>query len=103
MTTTSEELAFVSLGGASVAYSHAVLIETAQGWHLELEDVPQDSCPFTEAECEVIFDSWDGERCRGRVTTSYTAEDPTYVVLTGVGDLQHDTSERAEEKLIRGE
>ena len=90
MTTTSEELAFVSIGGASVPYSHAVLIETAQGWHLELEDVPQDSCPFTKEECDIIFDSWDGERCRGRVTTSYAAEDPTYVVLTGVGELQRD-------------
>jgi hypothetical protein len=93
MTTTSEELAFVSLGGDRVSYSHAVLIETAQGWHLELEDVPQDSCPFTEGECEIVFDSWDGERCHGRVTTSYAAEDPTYVVLTGVGELQRESSE----------
>jgi hypothetical protein len=92
MTMTSEELAFVSLGGASVAYSHAVLIETSQGWHLELEDVPRDSCPFTEEECEIIFDSWDGERCRGRVTTSYTADEPTYVVLTGIGELQRGGS-----------
>jgi hypothetical protein len=93
MTMTSEELAFVSLGGAGVSYSHAVLIETAQGWHLELEDVPRDSCPFTEEECEIVFDSWDGKRCRGRATTSYAAEDPTYVVLTGVGELQRDASE----------
>jgi hypothetical protein len=93
MTTTSEELAFVSLGGASVSYSHAVLIETSQGWHLELEDVPQDSCPFREEECEIVFDSWDGTRCRGRATTSYAAEDPTYVVLTGVGELQRDAPE----------
>ena len=93
MTTTSEELAFVSLGGASVPYSHAVLIETSQGWHLELEDVPQDSCPFMEEECEIIFESWDGKRCYGRVTTSYAAEDPTYVVLTGVGELQHGALE----------
>ena len=94
MTTTSEELAFVSLGGARVPYSHAVLIETEQGWHLELEDVPQDSCPFTQAECEIIFDSWDGERCSGRATTSYAAEDPTYLVLTGVGELQREGSAR---------
>ena len=93
MTTTSEELAFVSLGGASVPYSHAVLIETSQGWHLELEDVPQDSCPFVEAECEIVFESWDGKRCHGRVTTSYAAEHPTYVVLTGVGELQHGALE----------
>ena len=88
MTTTSEELAFVSLGGASVPYSHAVLIETSRGWHLELEDVPQDSCPFVEAECAIVFDSWDGKRRRGRVTTSYATGDPTYVVLTGVGELE---------------
>jgi|WetSurMetagenome_2_1015567.scaffolds.fasta_scaffold1167128_1 hypothetical protein len=93
MTTTSEELAFVSLGGAGVSYSHAVLIETAQGWHLELEDVPQDSCPFIEGECEIVFDSWDGEHWRGRATTSYAAEDPTYVVLTGVGELEHGGSD----------
>ncbi len=92
MTTTSEELTFVSLGGASVPYSHAVLIETSQSWHLELEDVPQDSCPFIEAECEIVFDSWDGERCRGRVVISYAAEDPTYVVLTGVGELERGAS-----------
>ena len=93
MTTTSEELAFVSLGGASVSYTHAVLIETSQGWHLELEDVPQDSCPFIQGECEIVFDIWDGQRCRGRVTTSYAAEDPIYVVLTGVGELQRGGSE----------
>ena len=93
MTTTSDELAFVSLGGESVPNSHAVLIETSQGWHLELEDVPQDSCPFIAGECEIVFDSRDGERCRGRVMTSYADGDLTYVVLTGVGELQRGGSE----------
>ena len=44
----SEELAFVALQGHRVPYSHAVLVETSSGWHVELEDVPSDSCPFVE-------------------------------------------------------
>jgi hypothetical protein len=85
----SEELASVALGGTSVSYSHAVLIETARGWHVELEDVPSDSCPFVEGECEITFDSWDGTRYRGSVTVSYARDDPTYLVLTGIGELEH--------------
>jgi hypothetical protein len=84
----SEELAFVAIGGSSVPYSHAVLIETAQGWHVELEDVPSDSCPFVEGECEITFDSWDGTRYRGSVTASYARDAPTYLVLTGIGELE---------------
>ncbi len=53
----------------------------------------QDSCPFIEAECEIVSDSWYGRRCRGRVTTSYAAEAPTYLVLTGVGELERGASE----------
>ncbi|NLE21849.1 MAG: hypothetical protein GX624_03565 [Actinobacteria bacterium] len=84
----SEELAFVALAGESVPYSHAVLIETPQGWHLELEDVPADSCPFLEGECEVTFDTWEGDRYSGSVTASYKSEDPIYLVLTGLGELK---------------
>jgi hypothetical protein len=86
---TSEELAFVAIEGDSVPYSHAVLIETENAWHVELEDVPADSCPFVEGRCAITFDSWDGEHYAGVVTASYTSEEPTYLVLTGVGELEH--------------
>jgi hypothetical protein len=85
---TSEELAFVTLEGDSVPYSHAVLIETERGWHVELEDVPVDSCPFVEGRCAITFDTWDGEHYEGTVTASYTSEEPTYLVLTGTGELE---------------
>jgi hypothetical protein len=84
---TSEELAAVSLEGRPVSYSHAVLIATPNGWHLELEDVPVDSCPFIQGECEIAFDTWEGEHYTGIVGASYTSEDPSYVVLTGKGEL----------------
>lgn len=87
---TSEELAFVSLEGTIVSYTHAVLIETENGWHVELEDVPADSCPFVEGRCEIAFDTWEGDHYSGSVTASYTSEgdEPTYVVLSGVGELE---------------
>ena len=95
-TTSSEELAFVAIGGSSVAYSHAVLIETSQGWHVELEDVPVDSCPFVEGECEIVFHSWDGDQYSGSVTASYSTDDAAYVVLTGVGELHRTSGESPE-------
>ena len=85
---TTEELAFVALAGDSVPYSHAVLIDTPAGWHVELEDVPADSCPFVEGECEIRFSTWDGDHYSGSVTVSYKSEDPTYLVLTGTGELE---------------
>jgi hypothetical protein len=85
---TSEELAFVTLEGDSVPYSHAVLIETEGGWHVELEDVPADSCPFVEGRCAITFDTWNGEHYEGMVTASYASEEPTYLVLTGVSELE---------------
>jgi hypothetical protein len=87
----SEELAFVALAGRGVTYSHAVLIETPEAWHLEIEDVPADSCPFVEGECDVTFDTWDGERFSGSVTASFRSEDPNYLVLTGVGELERSS------------
>ena len=92
MTTTSEDLAFVAIGGSSVSYSHAVLIKTSQGWHVELEDVPSDSCPFVEEECEITFDSWDGDHYAGTVTASYATDDATYLVLTGIGELENSAA-----------
>jgi hypothetical protein len=84
----SEELAFVAIEGESVHYSHAVLIETTQAWHVEIEDVPADSCPFVEGRCTIAFDTWDGDHYEGLVIASYASDEPTYLVLTGVGDLE---------------
>ena len=84
---TSEELAFVTLAGQGVNYSHAVFIETPSGWHVELEGVPVDSCPFVQGECEITFDTWDGEHYSGLATASFKDEDPAYVMLTGVSEL----------------
>ena len=84
---TSEELAFVALQGNGVPYSHAVLVDTSSGWHVELEDVPSDSCPFVEGECVIAFDTWDGRHYEGTVTASYSRTEPTYLILTGQGPL----------------
>jgi hypothetical protein len=84
---TSEELAFVTLEGERVHCSHAVLIETPSGWHVELEDVPEDSCPFVDGDCRIAFDTWDGRHYEGAVSVSYSGKDPTYVMLTGQGSL----------------
>lgn len=83
----SEELAFVELQGRGVPYSHAVLVETSSGWHVELEDVPEDSCPFVDSECDIVFDTWDGRHYEGRVGASYSRTGPTYLMLTGRGPL----------------
>jgi hypothetical protein len=83
----SEELAFVTLQGAVVPYSHAVLVETSSGWHVELEDVPTDSCPFVEVMCPITFDTWDGRHYEGTVSASYSRDEPTYLMLTGQGPL----------------
>jgi hypothetical protein len=56
MTKSSEELTFVAIEGSSLPHSHAVLIETSRGWHVELEDVPSDSCPLVKAECEITLE-----------------------------------------------
>ncbi len=94
---TSEELAFVTLEGHSVQYSHAVLIETATSWHVELEDVPEDSCPFREEDCAITFDTWDGQHYEGTVTTSHAGSEPTYLMLTGHGPLSCDLLPEAED------
>jgi len=88
MTRSSEELTFVAIEGSSLPHSHAVLIETSLGWHIELEDVPADSCPLVSAECEIAFDTWDGDHYDGVVAASYATDDAGYVLLTGVGELR---------------
>ncbi len=94
---TSEELAFVTLAGETVNYSHAVLIQTPTGWHVELEGVPADSCPFVKGECEITFDTWDGEHYSGVVAASYKDEDQTYLVLTGESELACEPLATAED------
>jgi hypothetical protein len=89
MTKSSEELTFVAIEGTSLPHSHAVLIETSRGWHVELEDVPSDSCPLVRAECEITFDTWEGDRYAGTVAASYVTDNAGYVLLTGVSELQH--------------
>jgi hypothetical protein len=84
---TSEELAGVVLAGQSMSFSHAVLIETADDWHVELEDLPADSCPFVRGECEISLDTWDGEHYEGTVTVSHVSEGRSYLLLTGKGPL----------------
>jgi hypothetical protein len=87
MTRSSEELVYVAIGGSHLPHSHAVLIETSRGWHVELEDVPADSCPFVRAECEIIFDTWEGDRYVGTVEASFATDNAGYVLLTGIGEL----------------
>ena len=82
-----EELAFVALEGTNVPYSHAVLVETSSSWNVELEDVPADSCPFREGECDITFGTWDGRHYEGTVSASYSRTEPTYLILTGQGPL----------------
>jgi hypothetical protein len=92
MTTSSEELAVVEIDGSSLPHSHAVLIETSRGWHIELEDVPADSCPFVRAHCEISFDTWDGDHYAGTVAASFATDDAGYVLMTGVGELQRSAA-----------
>jgi hypothetical protein len=80
---TSEELTFVTLAGESVPYAHAVLVETASGWHVELEEVPADSCPFVNEQCAIAFDTWDGRHYEGTVSASYSRTETAYLLLTG--------------------
>ena len=75
MTTSSEELTFVSLGGATFPLD-AVLIETSlesgiSSWRTCLRRTP-----FI-VSARLLRRAGMAERCRGRVVISYAAEDPT--------------------------
>lgn len=89
MTESSEELAYVAMEGSPLPHSHAVLITTSRGWHVELEDIPSGSCPLTRPQCEIAFDSWEGDHYSGTVTASYGKEG--YLLLTGAGKLRHSS------------
>ena len=58
----------------------------------ELEDVPSDSCPLVEAQCEISFDTRDGDHYVGTVAASFATDGAGYVLLTGVGELQRECS-----------
>jgi hypothetical protein len=88
MTESTEELAWVSVAGSDLPHTHAVLITTARGWHVELEDVPSGCCPLTQAECEIAFGTWDGGHYAGTVTASFSRGGAGYLLLTGVGELR---------------
>jgi hypothetical protein len=87
MTESSGELDFVAIERSSLPHSHAVLIQTSRGWHVELEGVPADSCPLVRTECEITFATQDGELYAGTVMASFASDDAGYVLLTGVGEL----------------
>ena len=89
---TSEELAFVTLDGRRVPYSHAVLIETPSSWYVEIEGLPSDSCPYLRRKCKISFGSWDGERYSGSVMASYERDDTSYLMLTGIGGLEQSVA-----------
>ena len=92
MAKSSEELAFVAIDDSSLPHSHAVLIETSWGWHVELEGVPSDSCPLVKAECPISFDTREGDHYMGTVGASFVTDDAGYVLLTGVGELRRSAA-----------
>ena len=49
--------------------------------------MPADSCPFVRAECEIVFDTWEGDRYVGTVEASFATDNAGYVLLTGIGEL----------------
>lgn len=88
MTRSSEELTSVTMEGGILPHSHAVLIETSRGWHVELEGVPRDTCPLVQSKCEIAFDTWEGDHYVGTVEASFVSDDADYVLVTGTGRLQ---------------
>ena len=102
MTKSSEELTLVTMEGSSLPHSHAVLIETSRGWHVELEDVPADSCPFVRSECEITFDTWEGDHYAGTVEASFATRGAGYVLLTGTGRLERTAAADADRGRMAG-
>ena len=95
MTKTSHELSFVSMDGRRLPHSHAELVQTPRGWHVELADVPPDSCPLVKRECEITLETSDGDRYAATVVADFvTAEG--YVLLTGIGALRQIAAADAE-------
>jgi len=87
MTESSDALSLVSMDGRTLPHSHAELVQTPRGWHVELDDVPPDSCPLLKRECEIALEAWDGDRYAGTVVADFVAKGG-YVLLTGIGALR---------------
>ena len=41
MTESSDALSLVSMDGRTLPHSHAELVQTPRGWHVELDDAPR--------------------------------------------------------------
>ena len=87
MTESSDALSLVSMDGRTLPHSHAELVQTPRGWHVELDDAPPDSCPLLERECEIALEAWDGDRYAGTVVADFVSAGG-YVLLTGIGALR---------------
>jgi hypothetical protein len=86
--TETDELSFVSIEGRTLPHSHAELVQTPRGWHVELDDVPPDSCPLVKQECEIALETWAGDRHAGTVVADFVTENGAYVLLSGIGHLR---------------
>jgi hypothetical protein len=86
--TETDELSFVSMDGRTLPHSHAELVQITRGWHVELDDVPPDSCPLVKQECEIALEAWDGDRYAGTVVADFVTAGGAYVLLTGIGPLR---------------
>ena len=95
MTESSDALSLVSMDGRTLPHSHAELVQTPRGWHVELDDVPPDSCPLLKRECEIALEAWDGDRYAGTVVADFVTAGG-YVLLTGVGALRQIAAVDAE-------
>ena len=85
--TETDELSFVSMDGRTLPHSHAELVQTPRGWHVELDDVPPDSCPLVKQKCAIALEAWDGDRYAGTVVADFVSAE-RYVLLTGIGALR---------------
>lgn len=85
--TETDELSLVVMEGRRLPHSHAELVQTPRGWHVELDDVPPDRCPLVKRECEITLEAWDGDRYAGTVVADCVTE-KGYVLLTGIGALR---------------
>lgn len=87
MTESSDELSLVSMDGRTLPHSHAELVQTPRGWHVELDDVPPDSRPLVKRECEIALDAFNGDRYAGTVVADFVSAGG-YVLFTGIGALR---------------
>jgi hypothetical protein len=86
----TDQLAFVTMNGQPLAFSHAVLIQATDGWHVALFELPPSSCPFLRDECEIVLTTTAGVRLTGRATPELIVAG--YVLMSGAGRLSLITS-----------